>query len=364
MTAGALFGMLCPYAGSGHGAEPPGRPTLAIGGFMKQEIGTGFNSNGAFDEKFPLDQLSDNEVHFNFRAALAGGIVVNAHWELEASESSDVFDEAWMRVTGPYGIIMLGWNDSVAHDLPPDIPAVGLSIGDADGWIDNHTGSSSSGDSAFEDNDLRLEAADPEMISYITPDIAGLRLGVSYIPDADQEGAGGVSTGGAVYGNGVALALNYRRSLGDFRLALGAAWHTWFDLPVKGTRPEGYAVSAEARLGGFALGGGFLAIRDSFDGGGSQITDSQEGDGWQLGASYKRGPNRASLTYHHGEDENLLSNPEKARNDTAVASVRHAFAPGIDLYASLVLADFEGEVPGGDDDNRGWAMVSGIRVGF
>jgi hypothetical protein len=332
---------------------------------MIQEIGAGFNENGTDDEKFPLAIRSDNEIHVDFKTRLDIGVILHAHWEIEATDNDDTFDEMWLRVTGRFGRIIVGWDDLVAHEMPPDPPAVGLSIGDASDWIDDRTGSSSGGDSPFKDHDLRLEAADVEQITYLTPQGGKLRFGVSYMPDAGQEGQGGVATGDDIYQNGFALGATYQDEFGKMRVEFGAGYQTWFDQPLEGTgRPEGYSIAARFGLGRWTIGAAYLAIRDSFDGGGSEADDSQEGDGWQFGVSHAWGDTQASLTYHHGEDENQLAIAAGAINDTMVASCRYDFRPGVRLYGSAAVADYRGEVEGGSDDNRGWALVAGIRIGF
>ncbi len=355
-----IFGSMAARAGEAT------RVAVTVGGFMKQEVGVPFNDQGVDGARVTVDQQTDTEIWFNFRAALANGLVIDGRVELEGGAASETsrFDEVWMRVTGKFGRIIIGSEDSVAHNLPLDPPLAGLSISDAGNWVVDPTGASSGGDSAFKDNDLRLEADDPEMISYIAPTVDGLRLGVSYISNAARGEKDAATAGDSVYRNGVAVGLRYLRPIGKLRIGLGAAYQTWLDRPGGGGPPLGYTASAHMWLGGLTIGGAFVAIHDSFDGGGAERGDSQEGEGFQIGARYAWGNRQASLTYHYGEDENDPANPARAENNTLVASLRQELGPGVRLYGSAVFADFEGEAAGDSDDNRGWALVGGVRVAF
>jgi hypothetical protein len=296
----ALFLMV--LAAGTQSLAAPSRAAVFLGSFMKQEIGAGFNENGADDEKFPLALRSDNEIHVDFKTHLPGQVALHAHWEIEATDNDDTFDELWLRITGRLGRVILGWDDLVAHEMPPDPPAVGLSIGDVSDWVDDRSESSSGGDSPFKDHDLRLEAADVEQITYLTPVGMPLRFGISYAPDAGQEDQDGAPVDDDIYRYGIALAATYNGALGNGALGkmkaeLGIAYQTWFRQPVTGSgRPEGYSVAGRIQIDRWTIGVAYLAIRDSFDGGGADLTDSQEGDGWQVGASYAWGPNEASLT--------------------------------------------------------------------
>lgn len=161
------------------------------------------------------------------------------------------------------------------------------------------------------------------------------------------------------------MGLNYQRTIGALRFTVGAGYQTWLDWPDNDAgRPEGFVVGMELRHGEFQLGAAHIAIDDTFDGGGAETTDSQDGTGFRLGLGYAWGPNEASLTWHCGEGENDPANPAKAENETVLASLRRTIAPDVRLYGTLLLADFEGEAAAATDDNKGWALVSGLRLDF
>ena len=366
------------------------KPKITVNGFHKQEVGFATQKNDdAVGDTATFDVQSDSEIHFKFKYKLDNGVTLDGRWELEGdgaagvpAGATDVIDEVYMRISGKFGMLILGSENAVAHEMSFDPRNVGLSIGDMNEWVSFAPLSniSSSGDSPLEDEDLRMEDNDSEKVSYITPKFSGIQLGVSYIPNAEQDMNGSIASTdsksrtdtGSVYGNGLSIAGTYQRKMGKVKLALSAGWQTWFDTPMfddgsfghTGENPTGMVFTGSIGFGAFTLRGGFVRIQNLFDNAGRQAKDSNDGDGITLGGHYKAGRTEYSLVWHSGEDEGDPTKPGINESDLFQLSARHTVAPGVRGYVTALYADWRGEDPGEADDNKGWGLVTGLRMDF
>ena len=373
VTAGVLLGggYLVHSADSAFAQGRGKKPKITVHGFIKQEIGFSQQDEEVVGDSATVDEQPDSEIHFKFKTKLDNGITIDGRWELEGFTTSDVIDEIYMRITGKFGRIILGSENSVAHDLSIDPRTVGLSITDGNEWITQSMSNiSSSGDSPIEDEDLRFEDNDSEKISYYTPTFAGLRLGVSYVPNAEQDMNASVAASDSEYANGIALAGMYKRKIDKVRFGIAAGYMTWLDRPdnpaltVDVERPKGWVLSGEVGYGPINVRAVLQKVKGLFDNTGTQFSDSQDGMGISVGGHYKAGRNEFSLTWHMGEDEGDPTIAAANESDIVVGSVRHTLGPGVRVYASALYVDWRGEDPGSTDDNNGWALVSGIRLDF
>ena len=73
------------------------------------------------------------------------------------------------------------------------------------------------------------------------------------------------------------------------------------------------------------------------------ITSSSEGFAWDVGVSYEFGPWAFGVTYFHGQQEGLLSDPEQDELDTVSGGVSYALGPGITARAGVMWADWKPE---------------------
>jgi predicted porin len=357
--AGPVFGAGLPASAQEE------RPHIGVGGFMRQIAGFASNDRLSAGGRTDFDIQVDSEIHFRFKTRLDNGLIVDGRWELEGATASDQIDEAFMRITGRFGQLVVGSENSAAYQMQIGPKAVSTSMTSADRWVVNTTGAATSGNSGIEDVRLKFEDGDSEKITYYTPRMAGLQLGLSYVPDADEDNNAELASSGPLYANGVALGVNFHHRLDGVEFGLAAGTATWAD-PTQGrtTRPIGYSLGFRLGHGGFVAAASYMSIDDLFGDGGADGEQRNDGAAIRLGLAWKDGPNAASLIYHHGSSEDAVAVAGEDRSDIVSFAVARRLAPGVELGATLFVADWRGEAPGATDDNDGWAVVTEIRLAY
>ena len=342
--------------------------TVSVNGFVRQRIGFATNRDGHADvgNRVDVDSQSDSEIHFNARSELDNGIKLRAHVELDANNQSDIIDEQYITIDGNFGRLVLGSENSAAYQMQLRPRTVGIGYGEIEEWVVEASGASGSGDSAIEDLRLRFEDNDSDKITYYTPRIAGFQLGVSYVPNAEQDMNGSIATIDEVYGNGVAVGLNFKRKFDGFSIGVAGGYTTWLTQPINhpGANPEGFSAGVELGVGALTFNGGYIYFNNLFDGAGDFTDDAQDGYGYGFGVRYKTGPYQFGALYHHGVVEGKTNIDGEDRSDLVFLSAQRRLGPGVRISLSAFWADWVGEEPGVDDDNDGYGVVTEVRLDF
>ena len=363
MIVGGVLGTAMPS----HSAYADGL-TVSVDGFMRQRVGFATNREGHANVggRTDVDIQGDTEIHVNARSELDNGIKLHAHVELDANSQNDLIDEQYIRVSGNFGQFVLGSENSAAYQMQTRPRTGGIGVGDIGEWVLEASGASGGGDSAIEDVRLRFEDNDANKITYYTPRIAGFQLGMSFVPNVEQDMDGSVASTDTVYGNGVAIGLNFKRRFDHVSIGVAGGYTTWLTQPFghPGGNPEGYSAGFEVGIGAITLGGGYMYINNLFDGGGNVTDDAQDGYGYTLGLGYKAGPNRVGAAYHHGRVEGKAAIDGEDRADLVFLAAERTIGPGVRISLSAFWADWVGEDPGPDDDNDGFGLVTELRLDF
>lgn len=342
--------------------------TVSVNGFIRQRVGFATNRDGHADVggRTDVDSQSDSEIHFNARTELDNGIKIRGHVELDANSQDDIIDEQYVQISGNFGQLVLGSENSAAYQMQIFPRTVGIGLGEVEEWVVEASGASGSGDSAIEDVRLRFEDNDADKVTYYTPRFAGFQLGMSYVPNTEQDMNGSQASTDAVYGNGLAVGLNFKRKFDGFGVGVAGGYTTWLTQPFAhpGANPEGFGAGAELGVGALTFTGGYMSINNLFDGAGDVTDDAQDGYGYAFGVRYKMGPNRFGAMYHHGVVEGKTNIDGEDRSDLVFLSADRKLGPGVRVSLSAFWADWVGEEPGPDDDNDGYGIVTELRLSF
>jgi len=174
-----------------------------------------------------LSVRTDSELTFHISETLDDGMTVGAKWDLESTGGAD---EAYVYAESGFGKVIIGSDDSAAAQL-----AVGAGHTTVP---DQGAGPSSGGNTVAGDN------GDEDKIVYISPDLGGAQVGISYAPDASAENTGGLA------------------AKNKSEITLGANWSGDFD-GISVTAGLGYAndkgtdlteTSIGVKVSGFAPG--------------------------------------------------------------------------------------------------------------
>ncbi|MCY4317254.1 MAG: porin [Roseovarius sp.] len=251
-------------------------------------------------------QRRDTEIHFKPSVTLENGITFGAYVELEGDGAG--VDESHMTISSDsLGRFVLGADDSMGKNLmvaAPEVTAFWTDDGIHGSFIPVYTGSGSPAAIASKtevggNNDVMR-------ISYMTPSLGGLTLGVSYAADNKNNGNNsGYLTKDKANGNLsdiLDLGLRFSQSLGEATVTLGARYGTAKQTLVgkADKKPREAGVGVNVGFGAFTLGGSYTdSQRYDKDG------NDQSSNGFSLGLEYDMdGPWVFGINTHQGEWDN------------------------------------------------------------
>jgi len=364
-TALAVAGAFA-FSGAVNAAAKPIK--IGVGGFMNSEAGFGSNS-GSFEDSAGGDEadaeikrdsfntVQDSEIYFTGTTKLDSGVSVSVTVQLEADQGGGIIDESYMKLTGGFGDLRLGYVTGAASTLKHTAPMIGvnLTFGGSDNYITvpaavtsgNSTHASSSGDHA--------------KISYISPRAGGLAIGAAYTPSTAVSNAA-PSTGGSL---GVdtqvyEAALSFEQTIGtssvkadiEYEHSSGTTNNT------HGMLRGGVLVSA----GGFTVGGS-LSKKKDLNNAKNNTTNTDEITAYDLGVSYAMGDYTFGVAAAVGEQDTAAGLADKEAK-WSVGAQYGGLGGGVTLTATYINADYDDSGDGLNDNNSGHALIGQIKVAF
>lgn len=341
---------------------------LEVRGYRNEAFGIVAAESDVFDENFNnTNYRSDGEIHFRGSTTLDNGIEVGVRVELEAFTNNDdgtfdQVDENYVFLEGGFGRLTLGSDDPAPYIQAVVAPNVGAPINS--GWLSDfipNPGSAEDGNLDFETGDFSTTpeiSADDNMVTYFSPRFAGFQLGVSYIPDVQNDGDGLNSTADDDdRHHGIAAGLNFTRSFGGIDIAAAGGIQYVDEADGAGTseteEETNYNFGLNVGFGGFTVGGS-VGIVDEDDA-------SDDGYTWDIGASYETGPWGVSGTFVMGEREGDPTNNDEDESIGLAAAVSYVLGPGVKTSFTGMYADYDDEA---GEDGEGIAGVLTLRVDF
>ncbi|MDA9230437.1 porin [Alphaproteobacteria bacterium] len=181
-------------------------PRLSLGGYFSQSFAlVDINDTPQWNiEDETLDQNA--EIYFMGKVMLENGTEVGVRVELEAADKDDQIDEHYVYLKGGWGKLIVGAENGVAHlahiGTPRFVP--GLSSFDnqlTDATIINSLNQMADTNSSDNVVPLSLTQAnittapkyisgDANKLSYFTPKVAGLQVGLSFTPNNENLNGG------------------------------------------------------------------------------------------------------------------------------------------------------------------------------
>lgn len=304
MTSCTTFAMACSAFALSTGIAAAAEPLKAtVGGYM--HIGVGY-LDAAGSTGGDVDVIRDGEIHFGFKGSSDNGLTFDGRVELEAFGATDQIDENWARVSGSFGAIMIGANDTAKTEM-----AVGVlyAPGDKVGYYD---------DDAMQGLTGAVDGAGDQMgLHYYSPEVYGFSFGASYISDTNSDGAKDGAFKVAA-DQAYSLALRYDGGFGDVTYAVATGWEQ-IDVPG-GLTQDSYSLGGEMATLGFTVA---LYWERNFD-------DTNDYTG---GLAYATGPWTVAAGYARTETAGA------ADVDTYAGWVSYALAPGVSMSAGAAHAD-------------------------
>lgn len=329
------------------GAANAAEWSAGIGGYM--QIGVAFDGT---DDVDGIGILRDGEIHAKAKLVADNGLTFDARVEFEAtsqgdrscddavadladgetgsdvascSGGGDDIDENWARVSGSFGSIKIGGDDSAKNAYNNGViysPGARVGYYDAFGLV------------AGSDQGGVAGAGDDVGIHYDSPNWMGFSFGASYIPDRTADN-NGEDSGVPVYESDNAgdefwsIGAAYSGSFNDVGVGISAAIGDAED------QDSVWHIAGNVSFSGFTIAGGYEE-------------DSSDQDEFYIGARYSTGPWTVAGGYSNTDIDDA--------EDTEVIAgwVSYAAAPGVTANVGIVHEDSEGV----DSEMAGLAWIT------
>jgi len=392
-TALVAAGMLT--AGAASASE---KINLSVGGFSKWWVVGQFQQDAYTKAKTisptNVDVKGDNEIHFAGSTTLDNGIKVGVKVELEAGghtdQASDVIDESFAFVETGFGKVMIGTYNNGTYLLHVSAPDAAGNWGEAALLQSGVTIAKPANVKTMMGGSTTAIATDgdAEKITYVAPAFYGLTLGASYVPNALSEDNRGVAAGAtsvltgsdsSAYGVGAL----YANTFGGVGVKVSGGWVTYqvqngsTGVAVNNDRNNEYSTGANVSYAGFTVGGSFrktivnnvnghgVVDADVTGGSGNVLNLAQQGGrAWDAGVSYANGPYTVSLAYFNSKVGGDPANVGRDKIEIFQASGKYNLGAGVDVLASVGHANFKDETATASNNNKGWAVMTGLGLTF
>jgi len=342
---------------------------LKVGGYMEQWVGFTSQDDGTDQDYSGISTVSDGEIHFKGSTKLDNGIKVGVNVQLEAQQGGDQIDEQYMTVSGGFGQIIIGDENSAMYKMhyAPSDYGIGINSGDVNNW--NNPIQDAEGDAISKAGGFRAPFGatyiepdainDAAKLTYFTPRVSGFQLGMSYAPDGAQDN-NGVPNRDAVNSDYVMVGANFVQKMGGMSIGISGGYGTATDVQG-GDEPE--ATSFGIKMGMGAISGGVSY---------ANFSEGNDAEGINAGVAYSSGPMGISVSYYHGERDGTGTVGAgtldgQAESDVFHLSAKYAMGPGVTFAGTLGHSTFSSDdvdLDNSVDESEATYLVMGLKVKF
>jgi hypothetical protein len=344
---------------------------LKVGGYMEQWVGFTSQDDGTDQDYSGISTVSDGEIHFKGSTKLDNGIKVGVNVQLEAQQGGDQIDEQYMEVSGGFGKIIIGDENSAMYKMhyAPSDYGIGINSGDVNNW--NNPIQDAEGDAISKAGGFRAPFGatyiepdainDAAKLTYFTPRVSGFQLGMSYAPDGAQDN-NSVPNRDAVNSDYVMVGANFVQKMGGMSVGISGGYGTVTDAAAGGVEPEATSFGIKLGMGGISAGVSYANFSDH---------GSKDQDGINAGVAYSSGPMGVSLAYYHGEKDgnngSAATLDGQAERDVIHLSAKYAMGPGVTFAGTLGHSTFSSDdvdLDNSVDESEATYLVMGLKVKF
>jgi predicted porin len=359
------------------------KPKVKVNGAITVELGGSTQDLEAFSDAPGLASVgpargygmkTDAEIHINVSGKTDAGMKWKAQVQFEAdanvagtdgnniTESS--VDETWIKFYGSWGDIRLGVEDG-AEDLmhfSSEHAMKKAGSGGVDGHWDDFVDWTAVNSRFANEPTLKNDTSDHTKVSYFSPRVGGVQVGVSFTPDTGAIGQATNTDNSSDFENTWGLGINYKQKFGGVKVGIAGVTHiadaeneTKEDL--RAWMIGGY-VKVKALGGEVALGG---AYQDNGDGGQNKSTVGDDDmRAWDLGVGYNTGPVYLGVSYLHTEVDKGSDGEDEG--DTLNFGATYMLGGGARVFAEVFWFDTESaESDGTFNEGMGFIVGSGVK---
>lgn len=296
-------------------------------------------------------------------------VMAAADKELEDYNQGKWGEEAYLTLDSPYGRIMAGQTFNAAYQFGVGAPSVGpLGVNNSDivDFIRNPNWRRDKKTASFRtlnSTDINTDGTAPK-ISYISPEFYHTTLGLSYVPDAYSRR--GLINKYADYDNddGYIAALYNHQEFGSVALESSLGYARFMD------DDQEFSAGLSVSYGNWTVGGSYrrtwvdggdypLNIR-SDDSRTPELFDSyREGYAWNAGVSYAFGPYQVGLSYFNAKADHTDNEDRVVQ-----LSNQYQYNKYVDFYLIAAHVDYQGADKNSDNNNKGYAFITGVGINF
>ncbi len=347
---------------------------VKVGGFFNSILAFSSVDSPAGTDFDGADTFTNAEIIFKPSVTLDNGIKIGAEIQLEAGSDSDPdqIDESFISITGNFGQVLIGSENSAGYKLTKAAPDVSLIFANSSSLtafvpFSGTAGGVNTGDDFFRGTlgTTFLENGrnnDANRITYFTPNFSGFKAGISYARDGG-EGNGPVNNNDAdILTDIVDIGVSYDQSFGALDVGLSARYGIASSANPAEDDPEIWGGGINLGWNGFTIGGSY-AEQDG--------TASDDGRSFDVGVGYAAGPWSYSLTYFNGEniDDENVAIAGREELDIVIAAATYTVNSSFKVSAFLANVDFteqfnDAGAAGGSEDVEGTVLGLGAKFSF
>ena len=303
----------------------------------------------------------EGEIIFTGKTNLDNGIQFGVQVQLEAESCGDQIDETFMWMSGSFGRINLGSENSAAYLMGyGSVAASHWSAGvNSPGSRFHTTGGNAAG---FNTTNAQL-TSDAEKITYFSPRMSGFQLGISYTPERAQDiasyaGPAGDATSGD-QSEVIEIGANWTGKVGGTSVGVSGSWGEASEEVSSATSEdrEEYTLGIKASLQGWSVG---FRYNDDNQGTSGGNTDREA---WQVGVRYKTGPWGIGLQVANNEvGQGSGLGQDEARAVEVGGS--YSIGPGITMVGGVQVHDLSDSANDPAQENEATVFFVGTFLGF
>jgi predicted porin len=356
-------------------ADAPSKISLGVGGFMEHAFGYAKNDNTGAGvgstgyQKWGFE--SDVELYFRGNITLDNGLKFDTRLEYEANRDNEnvAVDEVFVQISSPsLGLLELGSADYVTDSMSVAAPKVGWGLADVDDWLPN---ANVSDESDFMGGDPNASSTDSKKVSYYTPSnwqkSTGLQGAVSFSPNNSSTSNDAILKNSDGNGPGVAWGVVFNRKINDIGVyADYVGMHLTDDGLGESSGVTGHAFGLNLDFGPWLFGGSYTRYMDSKSSN-AGISNSLDGWAYTAGVAYTMGKWQYGVSYGHIVTEGEVRVRGNDKYNALEVAAKYDLGKGISWRSSFMHSKQSEE--NNDDsvkteNSSGWAIVSGVVIGF
>jgi hypothetical protein len=340
-------------------------PKVSVGGTLGFQTGFTKQKNGFDAGARNYGMRNDTEISIEATQKAEAGWIYGAHVELEADVTADArgegtnADKTFLFAEGSFGRVEAGNNAGAEQAMAVNAASIARASGGIDGddeFYINRTGTSGTADFIIHPDLPSANTGgiteDASKVTYYTPIMSGIQLGLSYTPD---EGDGGQQVtridNNSNFENVFGAGLTYNGDIQDIKVSAALVGETG-NAEISGTQDmNAWEIGSTLTWRDVTVAASYADWGDS----GLATTSNEDSSFWSAGMAYEVNKAGFSATYFH-------SDHASDTYETLVIGADYQLADGLTPYVETSF--FEADEGSTTNDNKGNVVLIGTYINF